>query len=1192
MDFRILGPLEVQAETGPLPLGGTKQRALLAILLLNPNQVVSSDRLLQGLWGDEPPETAVKALQVHVSALRKLLEPARRRGESNRVLLTRPPGYLIQIEPEQLDLTRFERLRAEASQALAGGDPAGARAKLSEGLSLWRGPPLADFTYEPFAHAEIARLEELRLAAVEERIEADLALGRHADVVGELEGLIDLHPLRERMRGQRMLALYRSGRQAEALEAYRETRRTLIDELGIEPGRELHELERAILVQDRSLDLEAPDALARPREDAALPDAEPAGGSFVGRDRELGELLGGLEGALARRPALFLIAGEPGIGKSRLADEVTVRAEARGAKVLSGRCWEAGGAPAYWPWVQALRPYFRDTDHERIRTELGTGAPDIAQMLPELHELLPDLPAAPSLDPDGARFRLFDSMASFLRAAGEVQPLVLVIDDLHAADTPSLLLLRFLARELREARIVLVGAYRDTEAGTDDALNTTVAELRREPLTRLVRLGGLALPEVASFIELIAGGRSSEGLASAIHRETEGNPLFVGELVRLLASEGRLEEAGSAPWTTSIPQGVHEVIEHRLRHLSADCKDALSVASILGREFRLDALERVSERSPEELLDLLDEALVARVVGDLPAGRGGLRFSHALIRDSLYGGLGTKERRRLHRRAAEALEALYSSDREPHLAELAHHFLEAAPGGDVDKAIAYAWQAGNRAAVLLAYEEAARLYEMGLEAVELKATADEPTRCELLLALGDAQARGGDLPSAKGAFARAAEVARSVNAPEQLARAALGYGGRFIWFRAGKDRRLIPLLEEALEALPGDNPLRARLLARLAGALRDQPVPERRASLSREAVRIARSLGERATLAYALEGAYAALSWPRDTDAWLAMARELIELADEAGDKEQAFSGHLHAFGAFMVRGDLGAAEAEFTTMTALGQELRQPAQLWALSVAETMRAFLAGQFEEAERFIGRTVQLGTGAGAGALGDTTFHYVIHLQNWGLRRERGGLAEVREPIERFVAEYPTFLLFRCLLANLYSQLGHEVEAREELDRLAADDFAALEVGTEWFFAASLLAEVCAFLGAASPAADLYEALLRYGECNVIAHPEFSLGSASRYLGLLASTTSRWEDAAGHFERALDMNARMGARPWVAHTQDDYARMLLARDEAGDRERALELIGEALATYRELGMESWAANASELEHALRAAPAPRH
>ena len=1189
MQFRILGPLEVVDRDAALALGGAKQRAVLAILLIHRVEVLSSERLIDELWGERPPATAAKTLQGYVSHLRKAL--------GGGLLRTHGRGYQLALAPGQLDVDEFERLAAEGRRALSEGDPASAAERLREALGVWRGPALVDFAYESFAEPEIARLEEARLAALEDRVDADLALGHHAQVVGALEPLISEHPYRERLRAQLMLALYRCDRQADGLQAYQNARRKLGEDLGLEPSERLRELERAILAHDPTL---AWTLIAMERQGSGesgelrpRADTGPAAGSFVGRERELAEFLGGFERALAHRPSLFLIAGEPGIGKSRLADEVTTLATGRGMRVLWGRCWEAGGAPAYWPWAQALRAYIRDGDKQQVRHELGAGAPDVAQMLPELHQLFPDLPRERSLDPEGARFRLFDSTAAFLRTVSEARPLALVIDDLHAADIPSLLLLRFLARELHEARIVLVAAYRDTGAGSEDPLSVTVAELRREPIARLVRLGGLALSEVARCIELVVGAPPSGGLAAAIYDETEGNPLFVNELVRLLASEGRLEEAASVPWRASIPQGMREVIARRLHHLSPPCKRLLSVASVLGREFRLDALNAVSERSNDELLDLLDEARAAQVVGDLPVGRGGLRFSHALIRDSLYGDLARKERLRLHRRAAEALEVVYGHELEPHLAELAHHFLEATPGGDVDKAIEYARRAGDHAAALLAYEEAARLYEMALDAVGLSTPADEPTRCELLLALGDAQVRGGGSASWKETFAQAAGLARRLCEPEQLARAALGYGGRFVWFRAGSDRRLIPLLEEALDALPGEHPLRPRLLVRLAGALRDQPAAQRRASLCVNAVELARGLGDSETLAYALEGTYAALSWPRDTDAWLAMATELTSIAEDTGDTEHAFTGHQHAWGAYMVRGDLPAADAELSMMTALAQELRQPAQFWSLRMSQVSRAFFAGRFEEGERAMERAVELRAGGHRPLVGvdDTTVHYVAHLQNWALRRERGGLVEVREPIEQYVMQHPTFFIFRCVLTNLYSQLGCTTNAQHELDRLGAEDFADLEVGTEWHFGANLLAEVCAYLGDTRHAAKLYEALTPYGNYNVMAHPEFSLGAAARYLGILASTMSRWEEASSQFERALEMNTSMGARPWVAHTQNDYAAMLLTRNEAGDRKRARELIREALTMYRELGMKNWADNASELEQALQAAPAAK-
>jgi DNA-binding SARP family transcriptional activator len=610
VEFRILGPLEVVDERGRLPIEASKQRALLALLLLHRNEVVSAERLIDQLWGDRPPKTARKTLQMHVSHLRRALGP--------EVVVTQAPGYVLSIEPGHLDLDRFEGLVEEARSA----PPATAGALLRDALALWRGPALADLEYEPFVQGEIARLEELRLAALEDRIDADHALGQHVKSVGELEALAVAHPLRERIRGQLMLALYRSGRQAEALESYREARLALVEELGIEPGRELRDLEQAILRQEESLELVAPAP-------AELEGPVRGAGTFVGRERELAELLVRLDDARGARGGVVLVAGEPGIGKTRLAGEFASRAREQGARVLTGRCWEAGGAPAYWPWVQSLRAYLRGTGAEAVRAQLGTAGPVIAQMLPELHELVPDLPPAPSLESEGARFRLFDATAAFLRNAAGATPLVLVLDDLQAADTPSLLLLQFLAGQVADARILIVGAYRDVELRRDHPLRSTLAELSRHDTTRRLTLSGLTELDVSRFIALTTEVDSAEALAAAIHDQTEGNPLFVDEVVRLLAAQGRLgdlEDTGRP----AIPPTVSEVIAQRLAYLPEACTDLLMDAAVVGREFSLITLGRIGGDEP---LEVLDPALATHVVVEVPEARGRLRFSHGLVRD-------------------------------------------------------------------------------------------------------------------------------------------------------------------------------------------------------------------------------------------------------------------------------------------------------------------------------------------------------------------------------------------------------------------------------------------------------------------------------------------------------------------------------------------------------------------------------
>ena len=408
MEIRILGSLEVEENGRTVDLGGGRQRALLSILVLHRGTTVSAERLIDDLYGGRPPPTAPKTLQAHISRLRKAL------GDGNR-LHTRAPATCSTAATVDVDVDRFTDLLESGRDALAADRAQAAADFLGAALALWRGPPLDDVRYENFAQPEIARLEELRLAAIDDLVDARLALGRHTEVVGELERLVALHPLRERPRGQLMLALYRSGRQGDALAAYQSGRRALVDELGLEPGRGLQDLERAILKQDPALEVMVSEPAGTGESGAVLRRT----GAFVGRDGELSELLAALDEATAGNGQLVVLSGEAGIGKSRLAEELALEATARGHDVLWGRCWEAGGAPAYWPWVQALRAHLRSADREQLRRQLGAGIADLGQLLPELREIYPDAPEPRESESDGARFRLFDSTALFLRNASQ-----------------------------------------------------------------------------------------------------------------------------------------------------------------------------------------------------------------------------------------------------------------------------------------------------------------------------------------------------------------------------------------------------------------------------------------------------------------------------------------------------------------------------------------------------------------------------------------------------------------------------------------------------------------------------------------------------------------------------------------------------------------------------------------------------
>jgi DNA-binding SARP family transcriptional activator len=1174
--FRVLGPLEASREGEPLHLGGGKQSALLAILLLNANEVVSSDRLIDELWGEAAPGTAAKSLQVHVSQLRKALEPERGAGEPGRVLITRSPGYMLALEPDQLDLTRFDRLAREGREALASGDPERAARLLREALSLWRGPALADLAYESFAQSEIPRIEELHLAALEDRISADLDCGRHAELVGELESLVAAEPLRERPCGQLMLALYRSGRQAEALDAYRRARGTLVEELGIEPGKDLQALHEAILSQDPSLDVAREAAVERRSqvgEAAVTSDAEPdqrlgSASDFVGRQREMGELEAALARVLSGHGGTYLIGGEPGIGKSRLADELSGLARARGARVLWGRCWEAGGAPAYWPWVQALRAYIADADANSVRARLGERGSEVAQLLPELRERFPDLPVPASPESEGARFRLFDATAGFVKRAADDAPLVVVLDDLHAADTPSLLMLRFIAGELADAAVLVLGTYRDVEIGPDHPLDAALNDLGRQQTAHVISLHGLDEAQVSNLIEASAEVAPSRRAASAIHRGTGGNPLFVEELVQLLVSEDRLEDAaGDADVRVGIPRGVHEVIGRRLEMVSDECRRTLAVAAVLGRDFDLEGLAEVTGRGVPELLGVFDEAISERIVTEVPGMPDRLRFSHVLIRDVLYEELAASQRRRLHARAGEALETLHAADLDPRLAELAHHFFEAVPTGDPGKALEYARLAGDRATGQLAYEEAARLYELGIRVLRTSGPTDEPTRCELTLALAEARLRAGDEEDAKATFLDAAEIARRLGDAEALGRAALGYGGLMVWMAARGDPHSIPLLEEALAALPdSDSPLRARLMGRLSCAVRDQPDRDRRLPLSREAVAMARRLGDRRTLAYALNARCLSVDDPGSMQRFTETARECVSVAEEIGEVERALTGNLYLFASLLQLGDLDGAKRALNAMRRHGEELQEPTYRWAAVELQAVLALFEGRFDVAEELIPRAYEAGRHA-------IRFNALTgyRLQQFLLHRERGGLERWDGGLREGVAETPEYHILRSALANLDAELGRATSARTIFDELAKNDFGQVYYDEEFLASMTLLAEVCASLGDLERAATIYERLLPHAERNAFGMIEIALGSVARPLGLLASALGRPDEAIDHLEQAIDMNARMGAWPWVAHARFDLGLAQTAEPSAAERSTAL--LKEARREFRALGMQPW-------------------
>lgn len=881
-----------------------------------------------------------------------------------------------------------------------------------------------------------------------------------------------------------------------------------------------------------------------------------------------------LENALSGQGRLVMLVGEPGIGKTRTAQQLANAAQLHGALVLWGRCYEEQGMPPYWPWVQAIRGYVRERDAETLREEMGTGTADIAGIVPDLRGRLPGLSPSSSLeDPQQARFRLFDSITAFLKSASQRQPLVLVLDNLHWADKPSLLLLEFLAQELASSRLLVVGTYRDVELSRRHPLSETLGQLTREPLFRRVPLRGLSLEDVGRFIEVIGGIKPPPDLVGAVHTHTEGNPLFVTEVVRLLAQEGELtpERLRSRPGLRlRVPEGVREVIGRRLNRLSPTCNQALTIASVIGREFSIDEVEPlIPELAEDQLLDVLEEAVATRVIDELPQVVGRYQFSHSLVQQTLYNELTTARRARLHHLVGLAMEGLYGVYPDPRLGQLARHFFEAAQAGDVGKAVGYCQRAGAQAVALLAYEDAGRYYEMAIQALELREAVDQGQLCELLLGLGEARRKSGEYSLAMETFQRAADLAAKRGSPEILAQAALGFE-EASWRPGLPGEPAVRLLRNALSALGDeDSALRARTLGGLARALSFTGLRDQATVVGEEAIMMARRVGDPAVLATTLRvNVFSLYGRPERILERLDSCAEMLELAQENGDPEMALEAYSGRIFDLLELGEIQAMDAEIEAHARLAQELRQPHYLYILECWRAMRALLVGRFDEGEELAQRALAVGRRLQAHGVAG-----VFGMQMFTLRREQGRLRELEDAVKVFVQQSSAAGAWRPGLALVYSELGQETEARAEFEHLAANDFADLPQDALWLTCIAYLSEVCAFLGDGARAVTLYRLLLPYADRTVVVSAGFACyGAASCYLGLLAATMSRWEEAERHFQDALEMNQRMGARPWLAHTQYEYAEMLLARGQAPDRAKAVSLLGEAMPISQELGMRS--------------------
>jgi DNA-binding SARP family transcriptional activator/tetratricopeptide (TPR) repeat protein len=1163
MEFKVLGPLGVIGGDGiPIDLPGASLRRLTCFLLAKAEVVVSADSLTDTL------ELTPGALRVSVSRIRRVLGFA--------TLVSVPSGY--QLRADGVDSRDFERLVASATTT----DPISQRRFLEDALALWRGDPYGEFVHEEWALVEWRRLTELHTAAVEDLVGLMLENGEWAAVVATLEPLIAAHPLRDRPRGLLMRALAASGRRTDALRAFQDYRTLLIEEIGTEPSSELVTLDRAIASGNVELppvvsetgqgegpmvSSERRPAVARGRVTHNLPGTQSPFG-VVGRDAELQQIAEAMKRAAADEGRqVVLVSGEAGLGKTTLLTEGARMASDSGACVLFGHCEESLASP-YQLFAEALGHYVAYAHQEQLVAAVGAHGLEISRLIPNLATRIGHLSAMRVSDADTERYLLFGAVVGMLARISEHQPVVLVFDDLQWADAGSLQLLGHMARSSQSMRILVLCAFRDTEMAPDHPLVDTLASLRRQEAVARLELTGLDDAGVVSFMEAAAGHAldgPGRGLAHALQRETDGNPFFVGELLRHLSETGAItRDNASGRWVgidsieaVPLPDSVREVIGARVGRLGPTAGRVLALASVIGQEFDFDVLATAARISDDDLLDVLDQASAAAVVQEAPASPGLYSFVHDLIGRTLYEEIGLTRRGRDHRRVAEALEALCGKDPGTRVGELAHQWFHARGPRDPSKALHYSRQAADAALVALAPGQALRYFAQALEIYSQMDDPDPKLGIDLTIGLGISQRQSGD-PTYRVTLLGAARRAAELGDTERLTDAALSNNRG--WYTAAGviDADKVEMLEMSLDRLPQTSPVRALVVATLCSELSLGSPLERRQALADEALAIAESSEDDAIVVRVLNSVHYALQAPPLLEQSLARTANAIERSERVSDGFLRFlsfhNRHLVAY----IAGNMGEMDRCVEMMGSLAETLDQPMLHWTMAYAHATQALIAGDPDRAEALVLAALQLGTDSGQP---DTLVTF--GLQMMAVRLQKGTLSELIPLIEEMASEVSeAHDVVNAALALAHAEGNRLVEARQLLEDFATAGF-DLVLDASWIIGMCGFAEAAIVVGDPKYAHPLFDRLSPWAGqwCTTGITCQ---GPVSHYVGGLAAVLGRFGEADAYFSQSASMCDRAHARFFAARTDVEWGKMLAERKALGDVDRARALLTQAHAT----------------------------
>ena len=891
---------------------------------------------------------------------------------------------------------------------------------------------------------------------------------------------------------------------------------------------------------------------------------------FVGRDAQFGLLQQLWKEAVAGERRMAFLAGEPGIGKTRLASQLAAQLHDQGALVLGGRCDEDLGVP-YQPFVEALRHYSRHASELR----LGRFGGELTRLVPELAETVPGLAPPLRSDPETERYRLFDAVTAWLADASQDTPMLLVLDDVHWAAKPTLLLLRHILRSAEPLSLLVVATYRDSEVGRGHPLSDLLADLRRAQGIERIHLSGLDREAVQAFVEAAAGHsltEEDEAFTRTVWAETEGHPFFVAEVLRHLAESGTVARDDTGRWHRTaegeelgIPEGVRDVVGQRLSRLSDTANRALAVASVVGLVFSADVVLAAGDLAEDALFSALEEAGAASLLVEIAAPAAQYRFSHALVQATLYDELTAARRVALHRRVGEAIEALHVEALDDQLPALAHHWSRAsAPAADSLRAIDYSARAGDRALAQLANDEAMAYYAQALELLDVIGDqAGSTRRLNLLISLGEAQRRSGDAAHRE-TLLQAVRLAGQLGDAEAMARAALANNRGTFSVLGNVDRERVEALEAALAAVRHTEPsLRARLLGNLALELIWSGDESRRRALTDEALALARAHGDTGVQA-ALIMARWATSWnPSQARERLELATELLGIAERTADPHVRFWGWWRRTLALMELGDMDDARASHQQATEQAEDLGQPFARSCAGLSAVVEALASGRLLEAERMAIEVLALVRDSGQPDAGAYDVALIA-----AIRYEQGRLGEMEAEVRDLADQLPAVPFFRALLALCQCQLGRFEDARSTFAPLSEDPGRQI---FDYYAAptAALLAMVTSELGDADVAARVAGIIGPYAD-QVASHPMAWFGSYYHHMALLCTTMERFSDAEAYFLDAAAAHKRLDAPAWLARTRLECARMFLRREGPADVDRARSLLRSALDDARALGL----------------------